>query len=104
MLPVADNPASTKAPHQVVSAEARRKVPHLRPLVRKRPPNGGAWARNAAVHMNMAGWGWGWAQFLTATPSGNCNTLAVHYVWCGEGNFPFPRSASQSLATAYGQT
>lgn len=40
---------------------------------------------------------------LTAAPFKDFNALAVHSVWCGEGNFLHEAFPGNAFATTYGQ-
>lgn len=53
--------------------------------LRRRPPNGGVWVRNADVFKE--GWPGGPELFIT-TLFRDCSTLAIHQVWCERAAFP----------------
>lgn len=66
------------SPHKEISAEVSGKA-----LI-KRPPNGGAWARNTDMCKNMVGW----RTWVFATSSWDCRALTVHQICYGRAVFP----------------
>ena len=64
----------------------------------KKVPNYGCCARDIDIHMCMSGLEGAGGQQL---PPENCNALAGHQVWCGEGQTPL-RSVRQSLCNCLG--